>query len=337
MHLLTTPSKLVFSRAAATRSLSASCLLMAASEAWLPGVMLTSTLNLRDSDSDSIIFFHKPKLYLWKDFKDWAQPCQLITNSINAYSVIYRVLSSLPHNSGKAFCVYASMLVKCVRRSTRSVFAGTWHWNLTSYRKREFYQICFKWLRNNDKEWNKTKVIYWIWQSTRGEPLHNEDGMVKAQGIISMTQTWTKRSYTVESSASTSNLGIWGESRLTCKMKTSETQIERYRGYETTLSHTTDTLISKIWLCCLLFINSHVQNGLIHMYTHLLGKVWNSLRRMLSPMREAMLQWGMVGVNSTRTWFSASLTSHWSSLTCTRRGPEKWWGRTVIHLFILYI
>lgn len=54
MHLFTTESKSGFSKAAATRSLSASCLLMAASEVWLPGVMTTSTLNLRERERDRV-------------------------------------------------------------------------------------------------------------------------------------------------------------------------------------------------------------------------------------------------------------------------------------------
>jgi hypothetical protein len=42
-HLLTTSSRLAFSSAAATRSLSASCLLMASSELCVPGAIRTTT------------------------------------------------------------------------------------------------------------------------------------------------------------------------------------------------------------------------------------------------------------------------------------------------------
>lgn len=45
-HLLMTSRRWEFSKAAATRSLSFSCLLMACSDAWVPGEMRTSTLNL---------------------------------------------------------------------------------------------------------------------------------------------------------------------------------------------------------------------------------------------------------------------------------------------------
>lgn len=49
-HWLTTSIRLAFSRAAATLSLSANCLLIACSEAWDPGVMAMSTLNLLGKD-----------------------------------------------------------------------------------------------------------------------------------------------------------------------------------------------------------------------------------------------------------------------------------------------
>ena len=42
-HWFTTSNRCEFSRAAATRSLSANCLLTAASDAWVPGEIVTST------------------------------------------------------------------------------------------------------------------------------------------------------------------------------------------------------------------------------------------------------------------------------------------------------
>lgn len=46
MHLFKTVDKCVFSKAAATLSLSSNCLLMACSDAWVPGVIVTDILNL---------------------------------------------------------------------------------------------------------------------------------------------------------------------------------------------------------------------------------------------------------------------------------------------------
>mmetsp|Transcript_22937 Transcript_22937/g.58385 ORF Transcript_22937/g.58385 Transcript_22937/m.58385 type:complete len:209 (-) Transcript_22937:80-706(-) len=53
-HLSTTPRRLSFSKAAATRSLSLSCLLTACSEACVPGVMATSTLKRGGRERSSL-------------------------------------------------------------------------------------------------------------------------------------------------------------------------------------------------------------------------------------------------------------------------------------------
>lgn len=45
IHLFKTVDKCVFSNAAATLSLSSNCLLMACSDAWVPGVMVTDILK----------------------------------------------------------------------------------------------------------------------------------------------------------------------------------------------------------------------------------------------------------------------------------------------------
>ena len=60
-HWLTTVRRWLFSRAAATLSLSASCLLTAASEAWLPGLMLTLTFHLSGRDLSSFTLIAKPR------------------------------------------------------------------------------------------------------------------------------------------------------------------------------------------------------------------------------------------------------------------------------------
>lgn len=59
-HWLTTSSRWVFSRAAATRSLSASCLFTACSEAWVPGVMCTSILKRWGRDRRSLTLIDRP-------------------------------------------------------------------------------------------------------------------------------------------------------------------------------------------------------------------------------------------------------------------------------------
>jgi len=59
-HWLTTPSKLSFSSAAATRSLSLSCLLMASSEACLPGVIIMSTFRRGGRERSSLTRKHRP-------------------------------------------------------------------------------------------------------------------------------------------------------------------------------------------------------------------------------------------------------------------------------------
>lgn len=59
-HWFTTSNKWEFSKAAATRSLSASCLLTACSEACVPGVIWTSILNLSGSDLISFTFMDRP-------------------------------------------------------------------------------------------------------------------------------------------------------------------------------------------------------------------------------------------------------------------------------------
>ena len=53
-HLSTTPRRLSFSKAAATRSLSLSCLLTACSEACVPGVIATSTLKRGGRERSSL-------------------------------------------------------------------------------------------------------------------------------------------------------------------------------------------------------------------------------------------------------------------------------------------
>lgn len=45
IHLFNTVDKWVFSKAAATLSLSSNCLLIACSDAWVPGVMVTDILK----------------------------------------------------------------------------------------------------------------------------------------------------------------------------------------------------------------------------------------------------------------------------------------------------
>ena len=60
MHLLTTSSKWLFSRAAATLSLSANCLLTAASDWWAPGNICTVTLNLDGSERNSFTLIQRP-------------------------------------------------------------------------------------------------------------------------------------------------------------------------------------------------------------------------------------------------------------------------------------
>lgn len=45
IHLFKTVDRCVFSKAAATLSLSSNCLLMACSDAWVPGVMVTDILK----------------------------------------------------------------------------------------------------------------------------------------------------------------------------------------------------------------------------------------------------------------------------------------------------
>lgn len=60
MHWFITPMRWEFSVAAATRSLSASCLFTASSELWVPGVIATLTLNLEGSDRNSWTRIDKP-------------------------------------------------------------------------------------------------------------------------------------------------------------------------------------------------------------------------------------------------------------------------------------
>lgn len=60
MHWLTTSNKLLFSKAAETLSLSASCLLTASSDAWEPGEILTSTLNRGGNDLSKHTFMESP-------------------------------------------------------------------------------------------------------------------------------------------------------------------------------------------------------------------------------------------------------------------------------------
>ena len=59
-HLLTKSSRWLFSSAAATRSLSFNCLLTAASEMCMPGVMRMSTLKRRGRDRSSLTRMDKP-------------------------------------------------------------------------------------------------------------------------------------------------------------------------------------------------------------------------------------------------------------------------------------
>ena len=54
------PKRWAFSKAAATRSLSANCLLTASSLAWVPGAIVTSTLNLGGKDLKSLTRIDKP-------------------------------------------------------------------------------------------------------------------------------------------------------------------------------------------------------------------------------------------------------------------------------------
>lgn len=60
MHWLMTSARCLFSSAAATRSLSASCLLTASSEACVPGVISTVTLKRGGSDRSSFTRMERP-------------------------------------------------------------------------------------------------------------------------------------------------------------------------------------------------------------------------------------------------------------------------------------
>ncbi len=60
IHWRTTPRRWSFSMAAATRSLSASCLFTATSDAWLPGVMEMSTLNRLGSEDSNFTRVQRP-------------------------------------------------------------------------------------------------------------------------------------------------------------------------------------------------------------------------------------------------------------------------------------
>lgn len=60
MHWLMTSARCLFSSAAATRSLSASCLLTASSEACVPGVISTVTLKRGGSDRSSFTRMESP-------------------------------------------------------------------------------------------------------------------------------------------------------------------------------------------------------------------------------------------------------------------------------------
>lgn len=60
MHWFITFIKLLFSRAAATLSLSASCLFTAISEVCVPGVISTVTLNRGGNDRNSFTLIDKP-------------------------------------------------------------------------------------------------------------------------------------------------------------------------------------------------------------------------------------------------------------------------------------
>ena len=59
-HWFTTSSRWVFCRAAATSSLSANCLFIACSEAWVPGVMCTSVLKRWGRDRRSLPLVDRP-------------------------------------------------------------------------------------------------------------------------------------------------------------------------------------------------------------------------------------------------------------------------------------
>lgn len=60
MHWFITSARFWFSSAAATRSLSASCLLTAASEACVPGVISTVTLNRGGRDLSNLTLIDSP-------------------------------------------------------------------------------------------------------------------------------------------------------------------------------------------------------------------------------------------------------------------------------------
>lgn len=60
MHLFKTVDKCVFSKAAATLSLSSSCLFMACSDAWVPGVMVTEILKRDGKHHKSLTLIDNP-------------------------------------------------------------------------------------------------------------------------------------------------------------------------------------------------------------------------------------------------------------------------------------
>lgn len=60
MHLFRTVDKCVFSKAAATLSLSPSCLLMACSDACVPGVIATDILNRGGRHHKSLTLIDNP-------------------------------------------------------------------------------------------------------------------------------------------------------------------------------------------------------------------------------------------------------------------------------------
>lgn len=60
MHLFKTVDRCVFSKAAATLSLSSSCLFMACSDVWVPGVMVTEILKRDGKHHKSLTLIDNP-------------------------------------------------------------------------------------------------------------------------------------------------------------------------------------------------------------------------------------------------------------------------------------
>lgn len=122
MHWLMTLMRLLFSNAAATRSLSANCLLTAISEVWVPGVISTVTLNRGGNDRNSFTRIDSP---INVAMLQWGIVGVKLTNtSFCSLSTLTRLCCTTCNSSNVNGC--SGSLINRIKSKLRTIISRRW-------------------------------------------------------------------------------------------------------------------------------------------------------------------------------------------------------------------